>query len=72
MGGTNMSVYPKAPTARIVKSASAERISADAVATLTEAVDNYCASVGAKAIDLATHAGRKTVSKADIELALKL
>ena len=49
-----MSVYPKAPTARIVKSAGAERISADAVATLSEAVDNYCASVGAKAIDLAT------------------
>lgn len=67
-----MSEYPEAPTARIVKSAGAERISADAVATLTDAVETYCASVGSKAIDLARHAGRKTVNKADIELALKL
>lgn len=67
-----MSEYPEAPTARIVKSIGAERISADAVATLTDAVELYCASIGSKAISLAHHAGRKTVNKADIELALRI
>lgn len=66
-----MTEIPKAPVIRICKNNGAERISEDAGIALTEAVEAYAEKVSEAAVDLATHADRKTVKIDDVELALK-
>ena len=71
MEAKNMSEYPKAPTARLLKGVGAERVSTNAVDVLTQAVEDYAISVSEKATTYAKHAGRKTVQADDVRLALK-
>lgn len=66
-----MSEYPKAPTARLLKSVGAERVSTDAIDVLGQAAEDYVTSISQKATTYARHAGRKTVQASDIRLALK-
>lgn len=54
---------------RILKSVGAERISESATRELSETVNAFAYSVAKRAVKLAKHARRKTVKKADIELA---
>ena len=61
---------PKAPVKRIIQEAGAERVSADAVDTLTEFLEDYAEEVSEKAITYARYAKRKTVKAEDIALAV--
>lgn len=56
---------------RIIRSAGAQRVSASAVAHLSEAMEDYGEKLAREAIGLARHAGRKTVKKEDVRLAAK-
>ena len=54
---------------RILKSVGGARISESAVTELSETLNAYAYSIAKKAVRLARHAKRKTVQKADIDLA---
>jgi len=56
---------------RIMRSAGAQRVSATAVAELAEALEEYGTKLSKEAIELARHAGRKTVKKEDVKLAAR-
>lgn len=66
-----MAELPKAPTARIMKNAGAQRISGDAVDALLVAIEDYGTEIASRANDLAHHAGRKTIKASDIKLAMQ-
>ena len=66
-----MAELPKAPITRICKNCGAERISKDAELALTEAVEKYTNKLSEAVIDVANHAGRKTIQPDDVELVLK-
>ena len=66
-----MSELPKAPVARIMKNAGAERVSGDATKLFADVIEDYGATIAARAKDLAHHAGRKTIKASDIKLAME-
>jgi histone H3/H4 len=66
-----MSEMSNAALERIMRSAGSQRISATAVAELAEAIEDYGLKISREAVELAKHAGRKTVKKEDIKLAAR-
>ena len=54
---------------KILKDSGAERVSDEAATTLADLITAFSYSVANKAVKLAGHARRKTVSKADVDLA---
>jgi histone H3/H4 len=66
-----MSEIPKAPIARIIKEAGAERVSEDAKAELAAYVEEIAREVAIEANKVAKIAKRKTVKADDIKLAIK-
>ena len=66
-----MSEIPKAPIARIIKEAGAERVSEDAKAELDAYVEEVDRDVAIEANKVAKIAKRKTVKADDIKLAIK-
>ena len=56
---------------RILRNAGAKRVSAGAVDLLSEALEDFGTKVSREAVELARHAGRKTVKREDIRLAAR-
>lgn len=66
-----ISIVPKAPVARILMKAGAKRISAGAVDTFADVVQDIALKISEQAAKIAKHSGRKTVQDGDIKLAAK-
>ncbi len=64
---------PLAAMERILKNkrVGAERVSEGAQEALRDELEEYAEELGNRAVELAQHAGRKTVKAEDIELAAK-
>ena len=66
-----MSEIPKAPIARIIKDAGAERVSEDAKAELAAYVEQVARDVAVEANKVAKISKRKSIKADDIKLAIK-
>ena len=64
-------MIPKAPVARILMKAGAQRVSAEAATIFAEVLEEIAEEIGTKAVKIAIHSGRKTVHDGDIRLAAK-
>ena len=56
---------------RILKKSGAERVSDESANELRRVIEEIAESIAKKAVDMSTHAGRKTVKADDIKLASK-
>ncbi len=65
------STIPKATVARIIMNAGARRVSASAVNALSDIVKDISLEIASRAVEIAKHAGRKTVHEGDVKLAAK-
>ncbi|MCD6467357.1 MAG: NFYB/HAP3 family transcription factor subunit [Methanomicrobia archaeon] len=61
----------KASVDKLIRKAEAERVSEDASKALARILEEEAIDVAREAVALAEHAGRKTVKKEDVELAVK-
>ena len=66
----SISVIPHAPLARIIADQGA-RASADGVKAFAEVLMETADKISKKAVAIAEHSGRKTVTDADVKLAAK-
>ncbi|MFA6907505.1 MAG: histone [Candidatus Micrarchaeia archaeon] len=62
-------ILPKAPVEKLIREAGARRVSDGAAAELAEVLEKIGTDISVRALRLAKHAGRKTVTAADIKLA---
>jgi histone H3/H4 len=66
-----MTDIPIATVERLIRKAGAERVSAEAANALADVLEEEALKISQKAIDLAKHAGRKTVTADDVKLAMR-
>ena len=59
------------PMYRILKKSGAERVSDESANELRRVIEEIAESIAKNAVDMSTHAGRKTVMADDIKLASK-
>ncbi len=64
-----MADLPLAAVERLIRKSGAERVSEDASEALADVLEEYAISIGQKAVLLAKHAGRKTITGEDVRLA---
>ncbi len=63
---------PLAPIDRILHKAGAERVSEDAVVMLRDLVEAIAYEIAARSVEVAKHAGRKTVTAEDIKIVIRI
>lgn len=56
---------------KLLKEAGADRVADSAKSAMRDYLEEVCTTVGREAVQLAMHAGRKTVKAEDIKLASK-
>ncbi len=66
-----MAELPISPIDRIIRKAGAERVSGEAAELLAEVLEDEGKEIATRANELAEHAGRKTVKREDIRMAVK-
>jgi len=64
-------ILPLAAMDKIMKQSGANRVSDKAKVALKNVVEEIAENIAQKAVQLASHAGRKTVKARDIKLAAK-
>ena len=62
-------MIPKASLKKILKQNGAERVSAEAVDTFQNEVEEYANIIATTSVKFASHANRKTIKSDDISLA---
>ena len=62
-------ILPLAAMEKLLKKARAQRVSRDAELALRGLLEQHALSIGARAVLLAKHSGRKTVKAVDVKLA---
>ncbi|MCK5177555.1 MAG: NFYB/HAP3 family transcription factor subunit [Candidatus Aenigmarchaeota archaeon] len=65
-----MSEIPAAPMDRILRNRGAERVSFESAKTLSEELEYIANNIADDAINICNYAGRKTITKKDIEFAV--
>ena len=68
---SDSSEFGLAAVYRVIKKAGAERVGDDAAMELRTELESLGLQISRQAVELAAHAGRKTVKPADIKLASK-
>lgn len=63
--------FGAAPIYRILKKGGAERVGDDAVEEMRKSLEEIGIKIAQQAVELAMHAGRKTVKASDVRLAVK-
>ncbi|HWQ65720.1 MAG TPA: histone family protein [Methanospirillum sp.] len=64
-----MAELPIAAVSRIAKASGVERVGSDAAELLVLKAEEFIGQLTKDAVDLATHAGRKTIKAEDVEMA---
>ncbi|MFW5852592.1 MAG: histone family protein [Nanoarchaeota archaeon] len=64
-------LIPQAPVKRIMLDSGANRVSSDAVSTMTDILIELGMEIGEQSVRIAKHAGRKTVTASDVKMASK-
>ncbi len=62
---------PLAPIDRIIHKAGATRVSDEAVRALRDLIEAVAIEIAREAVEACKHAGRKTVSREDVEFAVR-
>ena len=57
---------------RVLKKSGAKRVGDEAVEELRESIEQIAESIAKQSVELAQHAGRKTIKTEDIKLATKM
>lgn len=63
---------PLAPIDRIFHKAGAERVGEDAVQLLRDILEVIAYDIASRSIELAKHAGRKTVTAEDVKMVVRI
>ncbi|MCK4246976.1 MAG: NFYB/HAP3 family transcription factor subunit [Methanomicrobia archaeon] len=66
-----MAIIAKASVDKLIRKAGADRVSEDASKELAKILEQEGIDLAREAVALAEHAGRKTVKKEDVVLAVK-